>query len=133
MKIYTMFSLLLVACGGGLPVSRIDDGLKTPVVEMQVVTQLRTTLATWPTCTTQAQTPVVWEVLARSCTHQFCGSACCNTCRWFLVTGDSTGITAVAEPSMLGLPSEGLECEATAVSEFLGARLLDLDAHCVVQ
>ena len=126
MKTLTMLSLLsLLACGQP-PSSMFEDTTAPVIVELGVVTQLRATLATWPSCTVEpAQS---WSVQPKWCTRKFCGpGTCCNTCSWQLV-GPTTQSTAA-----LGLPGSGLDCEQAALSEYLTTVLIDLDAHCVVR
>lgn len=132
MKTLTMLPLLLLACGQP-PSSSFEDSTAPVVVELGVVTRLRETLATWPSCTAEAR-PVVWELTPRWCTHRFCGTECCNICSWSLRLVTTTGaVVAIGDPSALGLAPSGLECEAAAATIFLASALIDLDAHCVVR
>ena len=125
MKTLTLMAMLLVGCGVTTS-TQLEDPTAPVVVEPQVVTQLRATLATWPTCTTE--TTQVWSVQPKWCTRKFCGPGiCCNTCSWQLVA--DTTLT----PSVLGLPSSGLDCEQVALSEYLTTVLIDPTAHCVVR
>jgi len=132
MKTLTMLSLLsLLACGQP-PSSMFEDTTAPVIVELGVVTQLRATLATWPSCTVEPAQ--LWQLTPRWCTHRFCGSACCNTCSWNLRSVTAAGVVvALGDPATLGLPPSGLECEAVAVTDYLATVLIDLGAHCVVR
>lgn len=126
MKTFTLSLLLLIACGQPLPSSSFEDTTAPVTVEMGVVTQLRATLATWPSCTVEPAQ--LWSVQPKWCTRKFCGAnTCCNTCSWQLV-GLTTQSTAA-----LDLPGSGLDCEQVALSEYLTTVLIDLDARCVVR
>lgn len=59
MKTLTMLSLLsLLACSQP-PSSAFEDSTAPVVVELGVVTRLRETLATWPSCTVEDRKSVV--------------------------------------------------------------------------
>lgn len=131
MKTLTMLSLLsLLACGQS-PSSTFEDTTAPVTVEMGVVTQLRATLATWPSCTVEPAQ--LWQLTPRWCTQRFCGGACCNTCSWNLRSVTDGAVVGLEDPAVLGLPPSGLECEATAVTNYLTTVLIDFDAHCVVR
>lgn len=112
--------VLLAACG--MPPAQLQDGTAPVIVEREVVTELRTTLETWPTCATSEHAEVL-TVGDRWCTKKFCGDAtCCNSCSWSV-------------PSALAsvVPTGGLDCDQRALNALLGTLLIDSAATCVVR